>query len=230
MSIAIAQRKIEQLIKIAVVEHPIDIAKFTTTILQEILPKVKEELGLNFDKVVVHPGPQPRGSADIELYLQNQIAGRINLKTCVSGNLNATIRKLKESISPWEDGMVILFVLFKDRNGKETLRLVIFYMPSYVVRNFAVRILHEALEEMLKNKTKSEGYTQYHILEVTSAIGLWRARQILIVKEIAEKAIAEAREAKEEAREAKEEVKKLRETVEEILLLVKQILKKIEEK
>ncbi|MEX0568212.1 MAG: hypothetical protein Q6363_003510, partial [Candidatus Njordarchaeota archaeon] len=210
-AVALAQEEIENLIKIAVVEEAIDISKFATTMLKNILPKVKDDLELEFDKIVVYPGPQPRESADIELYFKNQIIYRINEKTCISGNLKATIRKLKESIKPWEDGLIVVFIYFVDKTDREILKTVIFYMPGHIVRTLSIQELYDMLIKKIEEKMADEKYTKYHIVEVTSAIALWRAKQTLIAKEKAEEAAREAKEAKEKAEEAAREAKEAKE-------------------
>ena len=200
--VVLIQKRVEELVRIAVVEHPIDIARFTTMMLKEILPKAKEQLGLEFDNIVIYPGPQPRESADIELYRDGILVHKINQKTCVSGDLKTTIRKLKEAIKPWEEGIITAFIEFTDRNGNEKVRTVIFYIPGHIARALTVGELDQILVGKIEEKMIEEGYTGYHIIEVTSALALWRAKQALMAREKAEEAAKEAKEARERAEEA----------------------------
>ncbi|MHA1470919.1 MAG: hypothetical protein ACTSSP_10220, partial [Candidatus Asgardarchaeia archaeon] len=61
-SVRVIQRSLRDMIKVIFIQHPIDIGRFTVQILEESLPKVKDELGIDFDDVLVYPGPQPRES------------------------------------------------------------------------------------------------------------------------------------------------------------------------
>ncbi len=222
--VVLIQKRVEELVRIAVVEHPIDIARFTTMMLKEILPKAKEQLGLEFDNIVIYPGPQPRESADIELYRDGILVHKINQKTCVSGDLKTTIRKLKEAIKPWEEGIITAFIEFTDRNGNEKVRTVIFYIPGHIARALTVGELDQILVGKIEEKMIEEGYTGYHIIEVTSALALWRAKQALMAREKAEEAAKEAKEARERAEEAAKEAKEARERAEEAVVVLKDLL------
>ena len=92
--IRLVQKPLSELIKVVFVQHPVDLGRFTVRLLGDILPDIKDELELEFDRIEIYPGPQPRGTGDIELFKEGKIVGRISVKTAVSGDLKVAFRKI----------------------------------------------------------------------------------------------------------------------------------------
>ena len=132
MKVRTVQRDLLKLIKLAVSEHSIDLAKFVTRVLENILPEVKDQLEIDFDAVQVYPGPQTRESADIELYKSGSLIIRLNVKTCMSGDLRATVNKLRSSIRVGENGLIIAFVVFEKEKSAD-LKMIIIYIPRVTI-------------------------------------------------------------------------------------------------
>ena len=232
MEVKILQRDLLRLIKLAVSEHPIDLSKFITKTLEGILPKVKEQLEIDFDKIRVYPGPQPRESADIELYKGEKIVMKLNEKTCISGNLKVTIRKLKESLRQGENGLIVAFAIF-EKEDKVDSKMIIILIPEEVIRRVPADIIGEYIIDLLWQKTYDEGYKSYYLIAFNEAVNLIRARQTILAVEIAEKARKEAREAKKEAKKAREEVERLSERIDNVekeVLYLKEMMYRIDRK
>jgi len=227
MEVRILQRDLLKLIKLAVSEHPIDLSKFITKTLEEILPKVKEQLEIDFDKIRVYPGPQPRESADIELYKGEKIVMKLNEKTCISGNLKVTIRKLKESLRQGENGLIVAFAIFEKEDMVDS-KMIIILIPEEVIRRVPADMIGEYIIDLLWQKTYDEAYKSYYLIAFNEAVNLIRARETILAVETAEKARKEAEEARKEAREAKEEARMVRKEAEEARKEAKMTRKEIE--
>jgi len=200
--------------------HPIDIGKFSTRSLDVILRDLREELQLDFDEIIVHPGPQPRDSADIELFKQGRIIGKINVKTAVSGDLKATLRKLTDSIRTGEMGAIILFALcYRDEEHVDT-KMIIVLLPEDVFKYYKLPDVYEVLQEKIRNKAKTENYIRIEFLAVNDAIELIRAKEAILARDMAEAAYNAVKEAKEESKKTKEALNKLENKVDRILDLL----------
>ncbi len=191
--------------------YPIDIGKFTTKMLEEILPKYKDELGIDFSDIIVYPGPQPRESADIELIKDNEIVGRINVKTSVTGDLRTTLRKLVSTIKTGELGAVIIFTLcYKDEENAE-VRLIIALIPEEILKHYRIEDIMETIYEKMDAKAKEEHFSKIEPLALNDALELERTRTALEARDMAEVAGKEARKAREMAEEARKAADEARE-------------------
>ena len=241
-SLRILQREIGELIRVVMTSYPIDLGKFTVRSLGKILPEIKDELGLDFDKIVVYPGPQPRESADIELYVKDELVKKINVKTAVSGDLEVTLRRLKKSVKMDEDGLLIAFgIAIKGEKPIETKMLMI-YIPSQIIQKYAPSEILLVVEEKLLEKIKEEKLDSIDIIALNEALQFEQAYRSIIAletakkaKELAEQARDEAQQAKElaeqardEARQAKELAKQARDEARKTRELVELVLKKLE--
>ncbi|MEX2689966.1 MAG: hypothetical protein ACP6IQ_04990 [Candidatus Njordarchaeia archaeon] len=229
--VTLIQEALRKLIRVVMPPHPIDIGKFSTRSLDVILRDLREELQLDFDEIIVHPGPQPRDSADIELFKQGRIIGKINVKTAVSGDLKATLRKLTDSIRTGEMGAIILFALcYRDEEHVDT-KMIIVLLPEDVFKYYKLPDVYEVLQEKIRNKAKTENYIRIEFLAVNDAIELIRAKEAILARDMAEAAYNAVKEAKEmankaynAAKEAKEESKKTKEALNKLENKVDRIL------
>ena len=203
-SLKILQRKIGELIKVVMTPYPIDLGKFTVRSLGKILPKVKDQLNLEFDKLIVYPGPQPRASADIELYLKDELVKKINVKTAVSGDLETALRRLKKSLKIGEDGLLIAFcIAIKDEKPIETKMLMI-YIPSQILHEYTPSEILVIIEEKLLEKARKEKLDSIDIIALNEALQFEQTYRSIIASEEAKQAKALAEQARNEAKQAKE--------------------------
>ena len=226
MAIKVVQRDLLKLIKIAVSEHPIDLSKFLVKVLEKILPEVKDQLGIDFDDVKVYPGPQPRESADIELFKDGNLIMRINEKTCMSGDLRVTIRRLKRSLRYKEEGLVIAFVLF-EKEDKADLRMLIVLIPQEVIRKVRTEDIDEYIREFLLEKTFKEGYQDYHLIAFNEAVNLLRAYQTIVAAEKADAALKAVDEVKSAVHLAIKKAGAALKAVDEVKSAVSEIRKEV---
>jgi len=223
--VKIPQEDLLRLIKLAVSEHPINILKFVTTTLESVLPEVKDQLGLDFGYSYVHPDPHPRESASIELYKGKQVVLRLNEKTCMSGCLDTTIKKLKDSIRPRESGLIVAFVIFEKGDSSDS-KMILILIPEKVITSVSVDEIERHILDLLKKKADEEGYTSYHLIALNEAILLSETFMIIKAVESLEKTIEYLSELKNHLKEINE---KLRET-EKSLMEAKEYLKEAGEK
>lgn len=227
--IRLVQKPLSELIKVVFVQHPVDLGRFTVRLLGDILPDIKDELELEFDKIEVYPGPQPRGTGDIELFKEGKIVGRISVKTAVSGDLKVAFRKIWRDLERGKDGIILYFVTGKRKNvEKEDLKLIIIYIPNSVIAYTRSQVYYE-IQDKIEEKTRQEGYEKLMPLAVNEAIMLETLYRSLITEEKAEKAYEEARKTREEAKKAYEEAKKAHEKAEKAYEETKIIRKLLEE-
>jgi len=221
--VRLIQKPLSELVKVIFVQHPIDIGRFTVRLLGEIIPEIKDELELDFDRIRVYPGPQPRGSGDIELYKGDQLIGRISVKTAVSGDLKIAFRKIWRDLERGKDGIILYFATGKRKETtEEELKLIIIYLPSGVISYNKSQVYYEILDK-IDEKTRREGYEKLIPLAVNEAMMFESLRRTLIMEEIvkkasekAEKAYEEAKKASEKAGKAYKEAKNIRKLLEEI--------------
>jgi len=214
--IRLVQKPLSELIKVVFVQHPVDLDRFTVRLLGDILPDIKDELELEFDKIEVYPGPQPRGTGDIELFKEGKIVGRISVKTAVSGDLKVAFRKIWRDLERGKDGIILYFVTGKRKNvEKEDLKLIIIYIPNSVIAYTRSQVYYE-IQDKIEEKTRQEGYEKLMPLAVNEAIMLETLYRSIITEEKAKKAYEEARKAHEKAEKAYEETKIIRKLLEEL--------------
>jgi len=230
-SIRIVEEEIAKLIRVVFIPYPIYLGNFTLIVLKNILPKVKDKLNLDFDEIEVYPGPQPRESADIELYRDGKIIKKINVKTSISGNLKRTLYNLYKSRKYGEDGLIIVFMSPRKMGETLPMQMVIIYIPSEIFQKFSRTDIIGIIENKLDEKIIKEGFDSLNPIAVNEAIMFELAYKAIIAAEKAEKAFNEAREAREEARKAREEAekafneaRKAREISEKLLNISKVIL------
>ena len=224
----ILQREIGELIRVVMTSYPIDLGKFTVRSLGKLLPRFRDQLGLNFDRVVVYPGPQPRESADVELYLNDELVGKINVKTAVSGDLETALRRLKKSVKSGEDGLLVAFGIgIRGENPVETKMLMI-YIPSRIIQEYTSSEILLVIEEKLAEKMKKEKLDSIDLIAFNEALQFEQAYRSLMALETAKKAKELAKQARNEAKEAKELAREARDEAREIKELVEKVLKKLE--
>jgi len=149
----LVQKPLSELIKVVFVQHPVDLGRFTVRLLGDILPDIKDELELEFDKIEVYPGPQPRGTGDIELFKEGKIVGRISVKTAVSGDLKVAFRKIWRDLERGKDGIILYFVTGKRKNvEKEDLKLIIIYIPNSVIAYTRSQVYYEIQDKIEEKK------------------------------------------------------------------------------
>jgi len=206
-SVRVIQRSLRDMIKVIFIQHPIDIGRFTVQILEESLPKVKDELGIDFDDVLVYPGPQPRESGDVELYKNKKLIAKISVKTAVTGDVKVAFKKIWHDIKNGKDGMILAVYTCKRKNtDEEVIRLIMIYLPK-IVKEYDPLDVYSGFRYLMTRKAEKENCETFRPLAINDAIQFGYLRRILTIEEMAEKAY--------------EEFKKTRELVEEILKYLK---------
>jgi len=219
----LVQKPLSELIKVVFVQHPVDLGRFTVRLLGDILPDIKDELELEFDRIEIYPGPQPRGTGDIELFKEEKIVGRISVKTAVSGDLKVAFRKIWRDLERGKDGIILYFVTGKRKNvEKEDLKLIIIYLPNSVIAYTRSQVYYE-IQDKIEEKTRREGYEKLMPLAVNEAIMLETLHRSLITEKKAEKAHEEAKKAYEEAKKAHEKAEKAYEETKIIRKLLEEL-------
>ncbi|MGQ4892415.1 MAG: hypothetical protein ACP6IP_08010 [Candidatus Njordarchaeia archaeon] len=226
--VSFIQRRLEQLIKVAIPPHPIDVGKFTVKALERAILEAKDELGYDFDRVVVYPGAQPRESSDVELIKNGETVARINLKTAVSGDLKVALRKLARSLRGKETGAVAFFALFYKNDDVADTKLVIALIPGEVFDYYEISDIYDAILLKVDEKIRKKNYVRMEILAVNEAIEFIRAYEAIVARETAEEAREEAKKAREVAEEAREEAKKANSGISQIHDILREILKRLE--
>ncbi len=212
--IRLIQKPLSELIKVVFVQHPIDLGKFTVRLLNDILPSIKKELELDFDRIDIYPGPQPRGTGDIELFKGDKLVGRISVKTAVSGDLKIALRKIWRDLEKGKDGIILYFVTGERQDSsEEELKLIIIYLQSTVIAYKRTQVYFE-IQDKLEEKAKNENYKKLMPLAVNEAIMFENLYRTLVMEEKVNKAYEEAKRAKAAIKEAYNEAKSARETAE----------------
>ncbi|MGQ4891276.1 MAG: hypothetical protein ACP6IP_02190 [Candidatus Njordarchaeia archaeon] len=222
------QKTLRKLIKVVVPAHPIDIGRFSARMLMDILKENIDKLGLKFDDIIIHPGAQPRESADIELIKEGKIVTRISVKTSVSGEIIVTLRRLINSVRRGEDGIVVAAALFYKSEDEVDTKMIIIYLPNEILTMYNTNDIYDAIMEKIKEKTKREGYEKSEFLAINEALEIERTKLALEARDEAAEAKKLAMEARDEAAEAKNEAKKVGETLNAKIEAMMNILKKIE--
>jgi len=221
--VSFIQKRLEELVKVIVPTHPIDIGAFTAKTLEEIIRESKNYFDVEFDDVRVYPIAQPRESSDIELLKDNEVVKKINLKTAVSGNIGVALRKLAKTIRDKEIGALAFFVLLYREENEADAKIIIAIIPSEVFFNYDISDIYEVIISKVEQKIEKEKYLRWQILAVNEAIELMRAKEAILAHDAAEKAKKIAEEARDEAKKAREEAEKAKKIVEELKGEVKKI-------
>jgi len=210
--IELVQEELKKLIKLAISVSPIDLGRFTVNTLKNIFFEVKEELGLDFDDVKIHPAAQPRESSDVEFIKDDIIIQKLNVKTAVTGNLRNTIRNLIRSLRANESGAIIFSVIFfKEENMRNPdVKLVIVILPEKIFNLYGPLSIEDAIKSKLELKLEKKGYKKYEIFALNEAIALERLKIAVIALENSEASLKEATEARKEAAEARKEAAEAR--------------------
>ena len=193
-AVKLAQEELARLIKVSMITSPVDLGVFTVRVLEDVLPKVAGELGLSFDYLEIHPGPQPRESADIELYYAGRIMTKISVKTAVTGELRNALKKLRQSLQPGEDGLIVLFaVAVKGEEGEAKMLLI--YMPWEVFERYGDGEILVEVERKIKEKAEREGLENLKPLALNEAILFDTAYKVILASEAAQDSLKAAQEA-----------------------------------
>jgi len=227
MTLRIIQRGLSELIREIYIMDPISIGEFTTKYLEDILPKHKEELGLDFDKLIVYPSQQPRESADIELYKEGRLIKKISVKTAVTGRIEPHIRALKKDAKNGMDGMLILYTKFQ-KNGK-TLRVVmiVFLIDKSALINYPTRAIVSEISDRLERKEIEEKVT-IKIILINEALMFELAYNAIKSRELAEENRRSINELKNLFIELKEAIEANTEKMSELINLLKKLLEKLQ--
>ena len=199
----IAQRKIAELLAFVVTGEKVEVGKSTVAYLKKLLPEIKDELHLDFDKFEVHPGSHPRDTADIELFKNNAIIQKITVKTAVSADIKGAIRRMQTEKRRYEDGLLI-FGLYCVKGKEKEKVLGIILIPRGVLYNEAVDAIYDAILGKVEEKRKKEKYDEISIVAMNESIILETATTVMENK----RAIEENRKAIEENKKAIEETRR----------------------
>ncbi|MGQ4892785.1 MAG: hypothetical protein ACP6IP_09910 [Candidatus Njordarchaeia archaeon] len=215
-SIKIVQERLSSLIKIALLPAPTELGRFTVRILEAMLPKYKDELGLDFDYMRIHTGAQPRDSGDIELYKDKNLVKRISVKTAVSGKISTALYKLWKDIVDGMDGIIIVFCFAKKGEGEEKAKMLLIYIPHETIKYKKEEVLDE-IEAKINERRIREGYVLLQPFAVNEALMFETVykttkleEEMAKTREKTEEIYEEARKASEKAEKAYEEAKEIR--------------------
>ena len=240
--VRVIQRSLRDIIKVIFIQHPIDIGKFTVLLLEDDLLKVRDELGIDFDDVIVYPGPQPRESGDVELLKNKKVVEKISVKTAVSGDVKVAFKKVWQDIKNGQNGMILAIYTCKEREtDKDVVKLIMIYLPK-TVKKYSYLDVYSEFKYMMTRKAERENCDKFMPLAINDAVQFEYLRKIMIIEEATEKAIAETKKVSdvtkklseavkivsEEAKKASEEAKKAAKMTEETRDLVQEILKRLE--
>ncbi len=165
----IAQRKISELLDFLIVKEKIELGKATVEYLKSILPEIRDTLNIDFDDFRVNPGGHPTETANVELLKNRVVTAKITVKTAVSGNIRAAIKRMQQEKRYNEDGMLI-FGLYCVRNEKEKdLVLGIVLIPRFVLYNEPRDAIYESILEKVKEKQKKEGYKEISVVAMNES-------------------------------------------------------------
>jgi len=226
-SVKLAQRKLMETIKISMITSPVDLGVFTVRVLAKILPEIAGELGLEFEEVVVYPGPQPKESADVELYVNGKPVKKLSVKTAVSGIIKTAVGKLKREVRDGEDGLVIAFAAAE---GKKEALVLLIYIPYETLREFGSEETAEAIKAKIEEKAVREGIESLYILALNEAILFDTAYRVLTIQESILRTEKKANEAWEIAGKAWEEAKKAREASEKVMKMLERLVRELEKR
>ena len=227
-SVKIVQEHLPDIIKVVFLPAPIDLGRFTVRILEETLPKIKEELGLDFDSVKVYTGAQPRESGDIELYKDGKLVKKISVKTAVTGEIRVTLRKIWHDLVKGIDGIIIAFAFAKTGKKEDLTKILLIYLPSEVAKHTREDVLEE-IETLVVERARAEGFQSIRFFAVNEALMFELVYRSVIAEEKAEQAYKEAKKAREKAEQAYGETKKAREKAEQAYKEAKKVREEIRE-
>ena len=205
----IIQRKITELIEIAITGEAVEIGRSACNLLKKCLPEIKNDLKLDFDSFVVNPSTHPRDSADIMLYKNNKLIRKISVKTAVSANIRATIDRLKKE-KHYDEDAIIIFGLFAKKNKASKKVFALILIPKEILFEFSKDRLYNAILTRIDEKKQKEKYDDLFIMAINESVILETATSALQASKLAEqnrKAIEENRKAIEENRKAIEKTR-----------------------
>ncbi|MHA1664504.1 MAG: hypothetical protein ACTSVW_01555 [Candidatus Njordarchaeales archaeon] len=219
--IRLIQKPLRELVKVFFIPHPVDLGRFSVRILSKILREKMKDLELEFDKIEVYPGPQPRESGDLELYFKGKLVRRISVKTAVMGDIKVAFRKIWRDISRGLDGIILAFYTGKKKGAEEEdLKLILIYLPAGVIGYNSNQVLEE-IQLKFEEKMLKENYEKLEPLAINEALmfemiyrSIMAEEKIMEIGKLAEKAYEEAKKAGERAEKAYEEAKKAGERAE----------------
>mgnify|MGYP000041112093 CR=1 FL=1 len=147
--------------------------------------------------------------ADVEL-INGEIVAKINVKTCVSGDLRATLRKLINTTRVGEHEVIVLFALCFKAENRSTVRMLLILIPKKVIRYYQIEDIYETIKSKINEKAKHEKFKKIDFLALNEALEFERTKMTLEAREI-------AKEAKEEARKAREMAERIMKKLDELL-------------
>jgi len=214
------QEKLRRLVKVIPVSHPIDIGRFTVRVLYEILPRVKKELGIDFDALTIYPGPQPRESGDIELYKDGKLVEKISVKTDTIGNFERKVDEIWFDLEKGKSGLIVTFMEFKKKE-ESTVKMVLIYINKEIARIATKHEVKIEIHERIKEKKKKEKYDAIIPIAASDAILFEYLTISIEAGKKADKAMKYAKEAMKYAKSADEKAEKAMKYAEEAMKYAK---------
>ncbi|MGQ4915249.1 MAG: hypothetical protein ACP6IU_10990 [Candidatus Asgardarchaeia archaeon] len=220
-TVKVIQRSLKDIIKVIFIQHPIDIGRFTVQILEDELPKIKDELGIDFDDILVYPGPQPRESGDIELYKDKKLIEKISVKTAVTGDVKVAFKKIWHDIVNGQNGLILSVYTCRQKDtSKEVIKLILIYLPKIVAKYDQLDVYSE-FRYMMERKAEKEKCIVFRPLAINDAIQFEYLRRILTAEDAAKNASDMARDASKKAKEASDITKEASKTAKEAYEMAK---------
>ena len=182
--------------------------------MEEDFLKVKDKFEIDFDDVIVYPGPQPRESGDVELLKNKKVVAKISVKTAVSGDVKVAFRKIWQDIKNGQNGMILAVYTCREKNSdKELLKLIMIYLPN-IVKKYDPMDVYSEFRYLMQRKAERENCDIFRLLAINDAIQFEYLRKTMQAELVAEKASQMAEKAYKESR-------KTRELLEELLDYIK---------
>jgi len=221
---SIAQKRIADLLEFIVTNEKIEIGKSVVAYLEKLLPEVKETLKLDFDKFEVRPGAHPRAMADVLLFKNGQVVRKLTVKTAVSANIRAAIKRMQQEKRYDEDGLLI-FGLYCVRGGKKEKVLGLILIPRIVLYNEAREAIYAAIIDKVEEKKQKEKFDELSIVAMNESIILETASEVIQNRKLIEenqRAIKEIdQRIKQLSTNVNEQFKKINKLLDELKDLLK---------
>lgn len=234
----IYQKELSEAVRLATSGDSLEVGKSVVYYVKHVLTQenVKKELNLDFDEIEIHPAQHSANTADVILLKKGKLVGMINVKTCVSGNLRATLSALRKSKRTNEDGLII-FGLACTKSDSEVKRILgMVFINKKFLFGESIDVLMDLIIAKLKKKQKDEGckeltpYSLNQMIALESLISSQKAYDMAVVaKKSADEAKRSADEAKRSAEEAKRSAEEAKRSINEIKDRISAIEKKIDQ-
>ena len=173
----IYQKKLSEAVRLATSGDTLEVSKSIVYYVKHVLTQesIKRELKLDFDKIEIHPAQHSANTADVTLLKKGKFVGMINVKTCVSGNLRATLNAVRKTKRLNDDGLIIFGLTCTKSDNKVKRILGMIYINKKVLFEEPTDVIMSMIIEKLKKKQEDENckeLTPYSLNQMIALEGL----------------------------------------------------------